>query len=326
MTAASPTGGRQPGGAALNPLATTQSLNDLPLPADPSFVVGVIDTGIALVDGRPHPFLAGHLAGPWQGNEDRPPPSGEPLDRYHGHGTFVAGLILNEAPAATIDMRNALDESVTKGTDNDIVVAQAIRDLAEVPDLRLVNMSFFGEPGQEYDEPLVIKRALEDLFRARPEVVVVTAAGNADTNTLVWPAAFSRTFEQVVAVGAVDETVSRPGAVPPKASFSNFGSWVGAYAAGVQVLGPSPFHRELSRNDGLPAQTFAGWSRWSGTSFAAATVTGLIAQAMIDGYTGPRAREQVLRGPRVRSCGMAEEYWAPYVRGTSARAVAKSNA
>ena len=49
-----------------------------------------------------------------------------------------------------------------------------------------------------------------------------------------------------------------------------------------------------------PAQRFRGWARWSGTSFAAATVSGRIAQTAIElGVTGTEAAEIVLRESRV---------------------------
>jgi subtilisin family serine protease len=104
--------------------------------------------------------------------------------------------------------------------------------------------------------------------------------------------------------------------LPPKASFSNYGSWVSAYAPGVDVLGPGlPIDRAAEADD--PTTTTWGWCRWSGTSFAAATVTGLLAQALTQApsLTGAQARERVIRGPRVPIAGLREEDWRPYLHG-----------
>jgi subtilisin family serine protease len=55
--------------------------------------------------------------------------------------------------------------------------------------------------------------------------------------------------------------------VPPRrASFSSRWPGIDVYASGTRVLGPTVW-------DGV-----AGWGRWSGTSFAAATVSGILAR------------------------------------------------
>ena len=276
--------------------------------ANPDFVVGVIDTGIL-----PHVYLDAHLTADFEDHKDELPTEGSPLGPIHGHGTFVAGLVHTDAPKATIAMRAALDSLTDFGSDES--VARAIRSLCEVDHLKVVNLSFFGGT-EEHDPPLDIERALRELIAAHPDVVIVTAAGNRWTNALTWPAAFNRDFEQVIAVGAVDETVAPWGTpVPPKASFSNWGTRLDACAPGVDVIGPIPRYRETTGRDGRAPQQFTKWGTWSGTSFAAATVSGLIANAMIDGRSGPDAREWVLRGPKVALPGIAEEHWPPYVRG-----------
>jgi subtilisin family serine protease len=292
-------------------MATSQQLNPL-TPARGDFVVAVIDTGVVTSDGVPHEFLSGHLTDDWRHNTDHLPIDGRALGPYDGHGTFIAGLILREAPGATIHPVNVLDEEVGHGDDKS--VAMAVRDLIGVPDLKVVNLSFFGDEADETSEPLEIKRALEALFASNPDVIVVTAAGNSARNAKVWPAAFNRSFERLIAVGAVDDSLVRAAGPPPKASFSNFGSWVDAYAPGVQLLGPTCWYVENIGPDGRPPQTFTGWSLWSGTSFAAATVSGRLAQAMMTGAATPQeALELVLRGPRVPIPGVAEEHWSPYV-------------
>src|SRR3954454_1295083 len=313
------------GGAATFPLTL---LTDPGLPliqpvAD--FVVGVIDTGVVSFDGQPHPYLSGHLTDDWDKNVDQL--TGPRLPgTADGHGTFVAGLILQQAPTARICMRNTLD-GAAGGSDES--VAAAIESMAWVDDLKLVNLSFFGSEFE--DPPQQIEAALRALLDGRPDLVVVTAAGNSGTTKPFWPSAFS--FPRLVSIGAVDETVvpaSRPtsppeagasgAAIPPIASFSNHGLTVDAYAGGVSVLGP-----RFTDNDGTESPQ-PGWCRWSGTSFAAAAVTGRIAQVMIKMQVDARqAFERVLTledplasgsapTPLVPVPGAPPELWRPYIR------------
>ncbi len=302
------------GGAATYPQTCHVDFGPPAAPSDVPFLVGVIDTGLALHDGEPHDFLRGHVTATGPGWEDHLPAAGLPLDRYDGHGTFVAGLILRAAPTVTISMANVLDEQVAAGQDD--AVARAIDRLTEASNLRLVNLSFFGGQVDERSEPPEIRQALQRLFAAHEDVIVVTSAGNSAANARAWPAAFSQRFDRVVSVGAVDESViPERGGVPPKASFSNFGTWVDAYASGVQVVGPYVWHSESRGADGGPGQVFAGSCRWSGTSFAAAAVTGQLARTMIDQHLDARqARDWLLRGPMVATPGVPEEHWRPWVR------------
>jgi subtilisin family serine protease len=286
-------GGRQ-GGCADPQQATSQQLVDPGQPADPGFVVGVIDTGVFLRDGKPHPFIASHLAEGWEANEEKVPDEGQALGRYDGHGTFVAGLIHAQAPTATIRMCNALDPpaDIEDPDDHDKLVADLIGVLGgSEPRPRLINLSFLGADKKEEHGPPLIRSALEKLFNDT-DVLVVAAAGNSGTSTPVWPACFNRDFHhRVIAVGALDETLYED-LLPMKASFSNWWTGIDACTPGVRVLGPSvtgdywdPQGSSLSQR-----QTFTGWSLWSGTSFAAATVTGMLAQVMITQHvTGPAA-------------------------------------
>jgi len=315
-----PNGGRDP--ATASPAqATFDHFSEIHnLVPDPTFVVGVLDTGIVLNDdrhhGEPHPFLRDHLTPGSLDNEDVLPkePEDKRLREHDGHGTAVAGLILREAPTATIHMRNVLDESVGGG---DAAVVQAIRDLRQVPNLKVVNLSFHGAFEKQRDDARQIKDAIDDLLSHNEDIVVVAAAGNSWTGKDVWPAA----FEEVIAVGAVDETVFPTNAVPPKASFSNYGQWVDAYASGVQVLAPRCWYKEtaLGPHDESP-QDFAGWARMSGTSFAAATLTGVIASRMIEGgVVGREVRKQLIDPelPKVQTPGIPEEHWSPYIPGAA---------
>lgn len=302
-----PCGGRV-GGAAGRPAPDAESFDANTISPVGDFVVGVIDTGLALQDGVPHPFLAGHVDFD-KDAEDTIPVSPGILCPDDGHGTFVTGLILREAPSATVRMIRALDLG-DNAPDNDAIVAAAIDTLAKDPAVKVINLSFSGDVAESAPPP-AIQEALERI-RYR-QIVVVAAAGNSPTNKDVWPGA----FEQVIAVGAVDETpIWLQGAPPPRASFSNYGHWVDAYANGVNVLGPFLNFQETD-----PDQRFTGWARWSGTSFASAIVAGRIAcRAIADGIDAPEAARRVLgAGPRYETPDFALQRNPTYVQSVASK-------
>ncbi|GAB1515127.1 S8 family peptidase [Actinophytocola sp. KF-1] len=299
-----PAGGRV-GGASDIAVAVHQSYPPNTTPAR-DFVVGVVDTGFACHGGGPHAWLANHIERT-EGDVEDIPPNGM-LGETHGHGTFIAGLVLREAPAATVRM-------VKPASWADGDVSAAIRSLSRC---RLINLSFAGTE-IEQGRPADIAAALRDL---PGETVVVMAAGNQGGSDVVYPAGV-RTGDRdcmTIAVGAVDETHAAAGGVPPAlAPFSNRGPWVDCTASGVQVLGPHVHHNE-TQDPAVAhlAQHFHGWALWSGTSFAAATVTGVIARAVMEqGLSLRAAAEKYVLGAQripVPGGGTGVE-WKPYVRG-----------
>ncbi|MDQ2749047.1 MAG: S8/S53 family peptidase [Actinomycetota bacterium] len=236
-------------------------------------------------EGRAHEWFGeNHLS--FCRDDDEDVISGEAgfLDNGAGHGTFIAGLVLHEAPTARIRMWGAVNNERPRGDDkpgldtlDDFAVAAAIRALAINPDVVVINLSFGGGVFGEDKPPAELTAALDQVDFDR--VAVVAAAGNENSDRKVWPAG----FERVLSVGAFDGTRMAPGATPPRAEFSNYGDWVKAYASGVQVLGPFVNFEEVGNLafPPRPAQPFIGWAQWSGTSFAAATVSGRIAQMAI---------------------------------------------
>jgi Subtilase family len=293
-----PAVGRTPGGSDF-PVAVDEAFP--PLPAATAVTVGVIDTGLVLDEAhRPHPWFGDHVSFGEQDNDPLGQGQGDAdevgyLADADGHGTFVTGLILREAPRARVTMCGVLDKGRDAGdglgADDDALVAEAVRSLAHDRAVQVINLSFGGGVFTDAAVPANLGRALDELD---PGVAVVAAAGNDASDREVWPAAFPR----VISVGALDGRRLIPAhATPPRAPFSNYGDWVNAYAAGVQVLGPFVDFDETGGDvfELRPPQRFRGWARWSGTSFAAATVSGRIAQTIIElGVTGTEAAEIVL--------------------------------
>jgi hypothetical protein len=244
--------------------------------------VGVVDTGVVSLGG-PHARISACLdrVSLIEENLDHVPAAGE-LSLADGHGTFVIGRILLETPDVLIMSRRGLD---TADLDNDAVVAARLDEFAALdPSLRpqVVNLSFFGD---EDEPPVRIGNALLGLLDAAPDLVVVTSAGNRATSVPPWPAAFHRDLQRhrdrVVAVGAVDTSVlQRPGMPqPPRASFSNTWPGIQLWAPGVRVVGP----HVRTTGEGVEFCSAV----WSGTSFAAATVTGVLARGVQAGGKAP---------------------------------------
>ncbi|MEV4623927.1 S8/S53 family peptidase [Asanoa sp. NPDC049573] len=272
---------RNPGAATL-PEVIDRTLEPLIPSATARALVGVIDAGVVSIDG-PHPRISACLdrVSLVDENLDTLPKGGE-LGPSDGHGTFVIGRILQETSDVQIMSRRGLD---AEGFDADTMVATRLAAFTALdPSVRpqVVNLSFYGA---ETEPPEGIGHALLDLLDAAPDLVVVTSAGNRWTSVPPWPAAFHRDLlrhrDRLVAVGAVDTSIrwSPDLREPPRASFSNFWSGIQLWAPGVRVVGPYV----RAKDDAYEFCTAV----WSGTSFAAATVTGVLARGVQSGERAP---------------------------------------
>jgi membrane-anchored mycosin MYCP len=234
--------------------------------------VGVVDTRLF-----PVPYLAGAWAGGW-GEVF----AADVIPVYRGgHGTFVSGLIMSQAPGAIVQLDHVLDDNSASAPAWEVAeaIVRAGRSGVEVLNLSLVGYTDDGHP------PLVLSAAID---RLDPDVVVVAAAGNhgavrGHRSEAGWPAA----LDDVVAVGALDRTGNR-------ASFSPDVPWVDIYAPGDRVVSCFP---KLVRGDaGRQMRFSSGFARWSGTSFAAAIVSGAIAAGTEPGrVTAREAWGEILR-------------------------------
>ena len=78
-----------------------------------------------------------------------------------------------------------------------------------------------------------------------------------------------------------------------RADFSNYGGWVDVYAPGeklINAIGTGTYTYQIPPiPPGTGQATFSGLAQWSGTSFSAPIVTGLIAARMT--RCGESARE-----------------------------------
>ncbi|WP_309134537.1 S8/S53 family peptidase [Cellulomonas sp.] len=206
------------------------------------------------------------------------------LDLCAGHGTFVAGVVAQVAPAARITVHRAL---LGGGVGTEIDVATAIVRAAE-QGADVINLSLGAST--LYDQPsLAVEAALERVEEIEREehreILLVASAGNAGDTRPVWPAA----FRQVVAVAALTAE-HRP------APWSSHGFWVDCSAVGEGVHAPFVEGQEsyefTADPDHFPTDAFA---RWSGTSFAAPQVAGRVAALMQEHGIGAHAAYARLR-------------------------------
>jgi subtilisin len=170
------------------------------------------------------------------------------VDRGIGHGTFVAGMILEAAPDVTIipvrvrdDEGRGTNEALTLG------VQYAMAQNVDVMNLSVSNAD------------TVSSGLLRDLRRAvRAGIVLVLSAGN-DGQSWLNDIAYGTGR---IAVGAVD---SHDNIAP----FSNVDLYetggLMTFAPGVDLYGPT----------GFPTDESMGY--WSGTSFSAGFVSGAVA-------------------------------------------------
>ncbi|HEY7488807.1 MAG TPA: S8 family serine peptidase [Streptosporangiaceae bacterium] len=260
---------------------------DLPRPAPPlpppaaattgsRVTVAVLDTGLS-----PHPWYEDadwYAAQRDEVAEILDADGDYELDTQAGHGTFVAGVILQRAPGVRIRARRVIGGDGV-GDELDVIRALAWLSAARSP-AGIVNLSLGCHTYDDRPSP-VVARAIAALGR---RTVVVACAGNAATDRPFWPAA----LKTVIAVAALDGD--------DRAWFSNYGWWVDACAPGVGV--GSCFVRfdgTRPRVNGLDPDAFEGYATWSGTSFAAPAVAGAIAAvAAADGLPAVVAADRVL--------------------------------
>jgi len=231
--------------------------------------VAVLDTGL-----DPHPW---YDAADWFAGQRESVAEALDLDLDHaldaqaGHGTFVAGVVLQHAPSARIAARRVVGGD---GVGDELTLIRALRGLGRVD---VVNLSLGCHTFDDLPSPLMA-RAVEALA---PDTVVVACAGNTASDRPFWPAA----LPGVIAVAALDGA--------ERAWFSNHGPWVDACAPGVAV------HSSFVRFG-----RFKGYARWSGTSFAAPAVAGAVAARVAAGADAAEAAAEVLAsGPVLPGLG-----------------------
>jgi thermitase len=216
--------------------------------------IAVIDSGIDMS----HPAFQGALVSQtdmWDWVDADAVPQDEKgggKDHGYGHGTAVAGIILQIAPKAKLMPLRVLDP---KGEGDTANVIAAI-DFAVAHGADVINLSL----GTDYDKSLdnIIKSA------TKAGVFVIASSGNTGDGNITYPASDALVKgswgEMSLGVGSSDLN-------DKKSSFSTYGDSLEMTAIGEKISSPAP--------GGLMGV-------WNGTSMAAPMVSGGFALALAE--------------------------------------------
>ena len=238
----------------------------------------ILDTGLRTVDGAgtavEHPYLtAARLHSPWlqaapagavDDEDEFDDDETGTLDFEAGHGTFIAGIVQQICPDAAVHIAGVLSSFGDGDVANVIAAFERAVDTAGPFDLVIMSLGGYMSDDDGDLFGAALRRLLGDGLG-------ISAAGNQSTSRPYFPAA----LPGIVAVGGLAQN--------DKAWFTNFGGWVDACAPAIDIV--SSFF--VGPNEKLD-EPFTGWARWSGTSFAAPKVAGVIAREMY--LTGDRPK------------------------------------
>jgi Subtilase family len=248
----------------------------------------VADTGLVEGWANTFPWLDGvtgdiDLRGPLGAQDPN-----NPIESYGGHGTFVAGVLRCMAPDAQVHVGNFFP-TAGSAPESELVpmLNEAFGFGFEILHLTASCMTRNNIP------PLALEGWLERL-RPYKGVVCVAPAGNNHTRRPSWPGA----FPDVLSVGALSTDLDE------RAYFSNYGGWVDVYAPGqdlINAFGIGTYTCKIPPN-AQQERKFSGLALWSGTSFSAPIVTGLIAARMVRcGESARHAADALLARARAQT-------------------------
>ncbi len=210
----------------------------------------------------------------------------DPLDFGAGHGTFVAGIVRQLAPAARVEIIRVLDSN---GAGLETEIARGFDRAVQLePD---VILCAFGGYSIGDRPPAALEAAIALVPK---DVLIIAAAGNERQGKRpIWPATL-RGVEAIAAIESGDDgTVQLEKGNASLAWYSNTGPHVRYAASGTWtssfVTGQESADRETDGNpDWFDASAVAG-----GTSFAAAAVVGAVAAALREDETAVEAWDRV---------------------------------
>jgi len=211
--------------------------------------VAVIDTGIDLT----HPMFTGRLtaSSTWMDYVDGGTPQ-EATGTAYGHGTAVAGLVLQVAPRATILPIRVLGPDGSGEVANVIsAISYAISNGAQV-----INLSLGTTTNVAALQTVIDAATAQGIY-------VVTSAGNTGDSNITYPAAWAKTginAKYLISVGSVGQSLLM-------SLFSSAGAALEFVAPGELIQSVYP---------GSQVATYIG------TSFAAPQVAGTLALALSD--------------------------------------------
>jgi subtilisin family serine protease len=243
------------------------------------------EVSVVVVDTGWHPPAATDPRTPWmQGITGDDELNGPELRPYAGHGTFIAGVVRCMAPTTKVFVEGFAIGGVGGGGILESDLVGQLED-ALTHDPQVINLSA-GCRTRDDHPSIPLELFYKKRLRKR-DCVLVAAAGNDSWAAPFWPAA----FDWCVGVGSLD----RDGRV---SDYSNFGVSADVYALGRNVVNAFPdgtFECNETPAVGDIRVFGTGMARWSGTSFAAPVIAGLIAREISEtGSSAKDARDAVL--------------------------------
>ncbi|HUN30846.1 MAG TPA: S8/S53 family peptidase [Trebonia sp.] len=243
--------------------------------------VAVVDTGLIPDAAARHSWLHGVT-----GDNDPEVAEGAFIDRYGGHGTFIASIIRAMAPQAQVTVHRQFEKAgAVYETD---LVRELDSVLAGEPDV--ISLSAGTHTWRQHGL-LSFQAFVNGPLRERGDkTVLVAAAGNDGQDWGFAPA----DLPGVISVGALNSDWDG------RAWFSDYGDWVSVFAPGQDLVQAFARGEYIYHERSAPeTANFEGMARWSGTSFSTPVVAGLIAARMSGaGETARAAAEALLATAR----------------------------
>ncbi|SNT53785.1 Subtilase family protein [Asanoa hainanensis] len=227
------------------------------------------------------------------------------LSTHAGHGTFIAGLIRQLAPGAQIyAVRVMQPDGFAPGSD----VVNALKKIAyrvrraqsgqadgQAVDVVSLSLGYFDESADERNVTIALEPVLRELTELG--VTVVAAAGNFATSRKFLPAALTEKLTDKAAAPMISVGSLNPNGSTSR--FSNEAPWVTCYASGAAIVSTFPAFAgaqnapaRTGRRESFDPDDFASmFGVWSGTSFAAPVIAGLVAARLHD-EAGRHDRDQ----------------------------------
>jgi Subtilase family len=266
---------------ATEPVPWVGPVSDLPEPtARGRCRAAVIDTGFFPPVQQDSGYARFNTVDPNSQEDDDVFSPRKVIQPYGGHGTSATAVLLSVAGANSIGV-HVRDCLVGGGVDELTIVEDLETVINAGVDVISIQAGTYTLGGRI---PKAFEAFYQKVLRHHPEVILTAAAGNDAADRPFWPAA----LPWCVAVGALTESGTA------RTGWTNYGHWVDVYSPGENVVVPFPngTYRYL---DGSSARFADGHALWSGTSFAAPAVAGMIARRMIErDVDAPKARDIVL--------------------------------
>jgi hypothetical protein len=266
---------------ATEPVPWNGPVLDLGTPVGPGQPnVAVVDTGYLASIAEQSGYERFKAVDPDSEPDDEVYSASNIIRPYGGHGTASAARLLSVSGADSVSVL-VRDSLVGGAADEITIVEDLVAAVERGVDIISIQAGMYTRAGRS---PKAFNAFYRRVLRKHPEIVLVVAAGNDGSDRPFWPAAYDWT----TAVGAL----TRGGDY--RTAWTNYGHWVDVYASGENVVVPFP-NGTYEYLDGTTSQFTNGHALWSGTSFAAPAVAGMIARRMIErGVDAPTARDIVL--------------------------------